>query len=262
MSALPLALLGALIIGGAAVLAVAGLLAFRRLQRFRGVPRENEVASSLYNVVGVVYGALLAFIVFAVWEHFAAADDAVTTEAAALVTVYRDTETLPDPLRQDAQQALRSYVESVLANEWASHGRLIVHRTPDLLNPVWAIYRQVAPATAVEEAHLAAASDHLYALELQRHLRHLSGQSTLPVVFWPLLVAGGVATVLFSYLFQQNHLRDQAVMTAVVAAVLAGVLFLIFSMNRPFTGLVQVSQQPLRHALAQFDAIDLPPPEA
>jgi hypothetical protein len=261
MSALPLALLAAVVIGAAAVLAVAGLLTFRQLQRRRGISRENEVAGSLYNVIGVVYGALLAFIVFAVWEHFAAADDAVTAEAAALVTVYRDTETLPAPLRQQAQQVLRAYIDSVLANEWASHGRLIVHRTPDLLNPVWAIYRQVEPATAVEEAQLAAASDHLYALEQQRHLRHLSGQATLPVVFWPLLVTGGVITVVFSYLFQQNHLHDQAVMTGVVAAVLTAVLFLIFSMNQPFTGLVQVSQQPMRHALAQFDAIDLPPAE-
>jgi hypothetical protein len=253
-------LLAAVIIGGTAVLAVAGLLVFRRVQRRRGAPRENDVAGSLYNVVGVVYGALLAFIVFAVWEHFAAAEDAVTTEAAALVTVYRDTEILPASLRQEAQQVLRSYVETVLANEWAAHGRLTVHRTPDLLNPVWAIYRQVEPASAVEEAELAAASDNLHALELQRHLRHLSGEATLPVVFWPMLVGGAATTVFFSYLFQQNHLRDQAVMTGVVAAVLAGVLFLIYSIDQPFTGLVQVNPQPLRHAQAQFDAIDLPPP--
>jgi hypothetical protein len=60
-------------------------------------------------------------------------------------------------------------------------------------------------------------------------------------------------------LFRQNHLRDQAVMTGVLAAVLAGVLFLIYSLDQPFTGLMKVSKQPLHHAVQQFDAIDRPP---
>lgn len=38
------------------------------------------------------------------------------------------------------------------------------------------------------------------------------------------------------------------------------VLLLIFSLNQPFTGPIPVSQQPLQHALAQFDAIDLQAP--
>jgi hypothetical protein len=253
------ALLGVIIIGAAALLAANGLHAFRWMQRRRAIPRENEVASSLYNVMAVVCGALLAFIVFAVWEHFAAADDAVIAEAAALVAAYRDTEILPASSREDAQQALRTYIAGVLANEWTNHGQLLVHVAPDLLNPVWAVYRQVEPTTAVEEEQLAAATHHLYALELQRHLRHLSGESTLPVVFWPLLLAGGVATVLYSYLFEQKQVHDHAVMTAVLAAVLAGVLFLIYSLDQPFTGLVQVSRQPMRHAVAQFDAIDRKP---
>ena len=257
---LQLAVLGVFMIGAAALLAVLGLIAFRRMQRRRGMPHENEVGGSLYNVVGVVYGALLAFIVFAVWEHFVTADEAVISEAAALVAAYRDTEILPESPRHEAQQALRTYVTIVLRSEWTNHGRLVVHVTPDLLNSVWAIYRQVEPTTAVEAEQLAAASQHLYALELQRHLRHLSGESTtLPVVFWPLLLAGGVATVFFSYMLHQNHLRDHAVMTAVLTAVLAGVLFLIYSLNQPFTGLVQVSQQPMHHAVAQFNAIDMAP---
>jgi hypothetical protein len=257
---LHLGVLGVIIIGAAALLAVIGLVAFRRMQRRRGMPHENEVGGSLYNVVGVVYGALLAFIVFAVWEHFVTADEAVISEAAALVAAYRDTEILPESPRDEAQQALRNYVTIVLRSEWTNHGRLVVHTTPDLLNSVWAIYRQVEPTTAVEAEQLAAASQHLYALELQRHLRHLSGESTtLPAVFWPLLLAGGMATVFFSYMLHQDHLRDHAVMTAVLTAVLTGVLFLIYSLNQPFTGLVQISQQPLHHAVAQFDAIDMEP---
>jgi formylglycine-generating enzyme required for sulfatase activity len=112
------------------------------------------------------------------------------------------------------------------------------------------------------ETQLAAANESLHELELQRHLRHLSGEATLPSVFWPVLVVGGVIVILFSYGFHQNKLPVQAGMTALLAGLLTLVILLIFSLNIPFTGPVAVSQQPLRHALAQFDAIDLQAPPA
>ena len=51
-----------LVVGGSA-LAIAGLLYVRRSERFTRVFNENEVAGLLFSVMGLVYGALLAFIV-------------------------------------------------------------------------------------------------------------------------------------------------------------------------------------------------------
>ena len=76
--------------------------------------------------------------------------------------------------------------------EWPSHGKLMAHETPDPLNQVWDIYRSIQPTTPVQESDLVGADDRLHALELQRHLRHLSGEATLPWVFWPLLVLGAL----------------------------------------------------------------------
>lgn len=250
--------LSALWVVVAAMVAVAGLVVVRRtrLQRHLG---ENDVAGLLFGAVGVLYGALLAFVVFAEWESYSGAEQAVVQEAADLVAVYRDSQEFPDPVRQEVQAALRTYSSKVMANEWSSHGNLIVHSTPDLLNPVWDLYRSIEPTTPRTETHLAAASERLHQLELQRHLRHLSGEQTLPEVFWPVLLIGSMIVVMFSYVFHQTNLRVQAVMTGLLAALLALVLLLIYSLNQPFIGPVPVSQQPLLHALAQFDAIDLQP---
>jgi Protein of unknown function (DUF4239) len=239
------------------IVAILGLFLVRRIPAFARQFNENEVAGLLYQAMGVVYGALLAFIVFATWESFANAQLAVTQEAADLVAAYRDTQTFPEPQRTQAQSTFRFYVNAVMATEWASHGTLTEHTTPDLLNPVWNIYRSVQPTTSLEESRLASATDHLYAVELQRHLRHLSSEATLPVIFWPLLLLGGIILIVFSYLFHQSSLRSHAVMIGVSTAMLIGVLILIYSLNEPFTGPVTVSQQPLLHALQQFHAIDL-----
>jgi Protein of unknown function (DUF4239) len=241
----------------ASILAVLGLFLVRRIPAFASRSQENEVAGLLYSAMGVVYGALLAFIVFATWESFANAQLAVTQEAADLVAAYRDTQTFPEPQRTQAQSTFRFYVNAVMATEWASHGSLTEHTTPDLLNPLWNIYRSIQPTTSMEESRLASATDHLHAVELQRHLRHLSGEATLPLIFWPLLLLGGVILIIFSYIFHQSSLRSHAIMTGVSTAMLIGVLILIFSLNEPFTGPVTVSQQPLLHALQQFHAMDL-----
>jgi hypothetical protein len=123
------------------------------------------------------------------------------------------------------------------------------------LNPVWDIYREVDPSTPLGVEQLVAAREHLHDLELKRHLRHLSAESTIPVVFWPILVIGGIVVVLFSYMLQQEYLGLQAAMIGLLAGLIASVLLLIFSLNQPFTGLVRVSSQPFEHALEQFDGI-------
>lgn len=260
MSSWPLAVSSVLTIGGAVVLAVAGLLVARRSFRLPRDVGENDIAGFLYAVIGVVYGVVLAFVVFVVWERFAAVDEAVTTEAADLVAVFRDTQTFPEPLRQQAQDSLRTYATEVTASEWASHSGAKPHRTPDLLNPVWAIYRQLRPTSAQEEAQREDQMERLHELERQRHLRHLAGESTLPPFFWPVLVIGGILTIAFSYFFVLETLWLQAAMTAVLTALITGILFLIFSLNQPFTGEVHVSQEPMRHALEQFNALNMQRP--
>jgi len=93
--------------------AVGGLLLVRRVLRPTNVSEDNAVAGFLYPVVGAIYGVLLSFIVFVVWQGFADTSAAVTTEAADLVQVYRDTETFPEPLRQEAQAAVREYIDTL-----------------------------------------------------------------------------------------------------------------------------------------------------
>ena len=109
-----LLLVGPLIIVGASLLAILGLVLVRRSSAFQQHFAENEVAGLLFSAMGVVYGALLAFVVFATWESFAGAQQAVTTEAATLVAAYRDTQTFPEPQRTEVQLAYRTYAKAVV----------------------------------------------------------------------------------------------------------------------------------------------------
>jgi hypothetical protein len=233
----------------AVVVALAGLWVFRRVANIEHFKTEEPVVSFLFNTVGLIYAVILAFVVFAVWEHYSAAEEKVTAEAAALVVAYRDTALLPQPQRTTAQTGFRSYARYVMDHEWKTHGTVLKHTTPDILNPIWAAYRQGNASAPVR--------DRLHDVEEARHLRHLAGESSLPAVFWPLLLGGGILTIAFSYFFLMRSLRAQHLMTAMLTMLIAGVLFLILTLNSPFTGEEPVSKNPFRHAIEMFHSMDL-----
>lgn len=256
MLGMPLNFAGIIIIGGAMLLSVLGLLATRSAVKLHLSDGHNDIAGFVFATVGVVYAVVLGFIVITVWQRFADAEIAVTNEAAALVAVFRDTQTFPQPLRDEAQAALRSYATTVPATEWPTHGTLTVHKTPDPLNAVWAVFRQVTPATSVAESDLAQAKDHLYTLELQRHETHLAAEGTVPGIFWGLLIIGGIVTTGFTYFFHMENVRIHAMMIAILAGAIAALLFGVLALDRPFTGAVHISAYPFQHALQQFNALN------
>ena len=244
-----LVLTAVVLIALAVALALGSLWTFRRVASIEHFKYEEPVVSFLFNAVGLIYAVVLAFVVFAVWEHYTNAEALVTNEAAAMVVVYRDVELLPEPQRTAAKRNFRAYTRYVMDNEWDTHGTVIKHEKPDVLNPIWANIRQGSGSSSVR--------DRLHALEDARHRRHLAGESSLPNVFWPLLLGGGMLTIGFSFFFLTKSIRAQYVMTALLTTLIAGVLFLIFTLNSPFTGPEPVSKDPFEHAIEMFNSIDL-----
>lgn len=251
-------LINAVIFIGSAV--VGALILFRLLRPYlksRSLKNDEAIVGFLFNAIALVYAVVLAFVVFAVWDRYTITRAVVTNEAAATVVAFRDTQGLPEPVRTQAQTGYRHYVQEVITKEWKSHGAVMRHTTPDPLNKIWGTYRGFAPQDASGEAGLSTAQSSLSNLESQRHFRHLAGEASLPQIFWPLLIAGGIITIISSYFFTMKSVSAHYILTAILATVIAGILFLIFSINYPFTGNVRVSQDPFRHALQQFDALNI-----
>jgi len=257
MFGLPTGLVGVLLVLLAVAISVTVLYLFRNSVKFEIRKGHNEIAGFVFATVGVLYAVVLAFVVFAVWERFTTSEQAVSHEAALVVGVYRDTELFPEPRRTQAQRALRAYVTEVMDNEWSVHGQVLPHKKPDALNRVWDIFRQADQRPGVDRISLDKAQDHLHDIEVARHARHLSRESSLPGIFWPILVLGAIFTLFFAFIFDMGNVRVQGVLTALLAGLMTALLFLVLSLARPFTGQVQVSKAPFEHALLQFDAIDM-----
>jgi hypothetical protein len=93
---IPSWLLFILMVGGPIGLAWVGTLLVRRHKKAPADDKLNEVVGFIFAPVSVVYAVLLAFVVIVVWEQYLAAESNVSQEAAALITVARDTSSFPE----------------------------------------------------------------------------------------------------------------------------------------------------------------------
>jgi hypothetical protein len=70
------------------------------------------------------------------------------------------------------------------------------------------------------------------------------------------LIAGCVITVDFSLFFPVKAVRVQGVMVGALAAMTALMLFLVVSLDLPFTGDLAVKPTAMREAISEFGDLD------
>jgi hypothetical protein len=68
--------------------------------------------------VGLVYRALLGFVIVVAWEQFSSAEINVSNEASTVVTMYRQTVGMPVPEQTQMRVLLRKYTKAVEGPEW------------------------------------------------------------------------------------------------------------------------------------------------
>ena len=239
---LPTAVLAVLIVGASVALSLVGLWLFVRL--FPGARRaeNNEVFGVVSGMVGVVYAILLAFIVVVVWGQFTDAEQRTQVEVTRISNLLRDAEPFPPPARDQVHRRLVRYLEAVIDEEWEtmSEGKSspVASR---LYEDVWEGYYRFEPRSEKQNHFYQESLTRLNELGESRRLRLLSSRASVPSVMWVLLIAGGVVTIAFSYVFWFRSLRAQALGVATLAGLTGFVLFLIFALEHPFAGDIRVT---------------------
>jgi hypothetical protein len=87
--------------------------------------------------------------------------------------------------------------------------------------------------------------------EARRSRLHLA-IGVMPAVLWAALLLGGFLTVSFTFFFGTENLTAQVMMTGILAIIVFMGLFVIVSIDHPFTGPVRVDPDPLLRVLTDF----------
>lgn len=230
-----------------------GLLLVRRAVELRQLRSQHDVAGFLIAVVGVLYAVLLAFMVVIQWEQFAAAHDNANTEATAVGNLDRDAVAL-GPQGRGLAVAVHDYATQIVSHEWpymASHQEE-APKTDDYLNAVWKAVTTAQPRGGTEASVVRQALSDVSTASEARRTRVEDSASELPGPLWVVLLVGGVLTIGFTYFFGLESVRSQAAMLSTLAALIALSLFVILTLDLPFTGDVAIEPTALKSEQAEF----------
>ena len=217
-----------------------------RFARNRQLRAQEEKESQVGGMVGATLGLLafmLAFTFGLAASRFEARRQVVLSEANAIGTTYLRTGIIPEPMRTEARNLLREYVDVRLEGV-QQPGKLeqAIARSEELQTRLWlqavaATEKERSPMTSLFVQSLNEVID-LHATRMMAGL-----QSRVPAVIWIVLyLLGFLAMVILGY---QSRLANSKRSIAIIALILGFslVLHLIADLDRPGQGMLQVSQQ-------------------
>lgn len=236
-----------MVIGAAMLLSIAGLLVVRRYATVDWLKRHHEVAGYFFLMIGTLYAVLIAFAIYVVWSASKEAGTNLEREATEVGDLSRLSLAMPDAERRKIIPALMEYLNAVVDDEFPGmqQGR-DSQRTWTAVQNLWDVYAANQPETPRLQIYFAESLKHLTELSDYRRTRLLASRGTVPATLWYLLLSGGVLLVVFTYFVGHETVWSQAVMTAALAGVLALSLFLVKSLDSPYSGVASVTPQPFR----------------
>jgi protein-S-isoprenylcysteine O-methyltransferase Ste14 len=250
---IPAPVLGFLWVGTVVALSVGGLILFRKAVSHTRLQNANAVSGTVFQLGGVLYAVLVAFVVVVVWEQFGDAEDATSDEATAITDLLRDSAALPAEAREDIQDKLLAYTRQVVEVEFPRMRRgETVEEQSDQLIAVWDSYLQVQPETRNEIAFFDHAIVRLNDLTADRKMRVSTGEAQVPGELWVLLLGGGGVVMAFTFLLGTRDLLVHSIAVGLTAALLGFVLYLIFALEHPYVGALSVSPAPYTTVLQDW----------
>jgi hypothetical protein len=244
-------LAGIVVVLGSIALSVIGLLIVRGNVHTEWLKRHRELASCYFHIIGTLYAVLIAFAIYVVWGGFKEAGTNLAHEATEVADLSRLSTAMPDELRKNITTALMEYLNAVADDEFPAmqQGRSS-DRTWTAVQRLWDVYGNAQPDTPRLQAYFNESLRHLTQLSDLRRTRLFASRGVVPQILWCLLTVAGVLLVGFAYFVGHEGIATQAMMTACLAGVLSFSMFLILSLNHPYSGVDHVIPEPFKLELS------------
>jgi hypothetical protein len=249
---LPIFTMCVIIILFSAVFSLIALLIIRKKLNPESIQENHEVGGFLFNALGLIYAVLVAFVVFATWDDYEAAQVNCDNEANTLQDIFLNSEGLPPSHQQGIKEKVVEYMESVINEDWPllsedkenEKSRLI-------LLDMWKIYMSMDTLEDQKQSiFLTESLNRLNELTDYRRLRILSSQNHIPTIIWTVIIAGALTSVLFSLFFITKSFVAHVTMTSLFVMTNAIIMLLILNLDHPFTGDSKIKPEAFEQVLS------------
>jgi hypothetical protein len=160
------------------------------------------------------------------------------------------------PETRSAREAIRNSIEPAIDRIWGNRGDKSLTKTPfqisALGDQVFADIQDLSPQNEAKRTLRAQALQTANNISESRVMLFEQSDGSMPIAL--LVVLSFWLTILFSSFTLFSPLNPTGcVAVAIIALSASGAIFLILEMNTPFSGLMQISNAPVRNALAPLD---------
>jgi hypothetical protein len=225
-------------------LALSGLVVTRTWVRRRGLHAlvDNGVIGWIFSAILVIYAIAIGLISVATWGNASRASSEASDEASRIAAMYRDLGGHPEPLRTELRGMLVRYTRFVIEVEWPMQRRgEIPRRGTDELTELERVFYAFEPTTDGQKIVHAEAMRVFNELIEERRSRIEAVDYAVPGTLWAIVLVGAVIAITASYVFSMESVALHGLMTGLLAAMIALLVFFIASTDRPYCGAAGVS---------------------
>jgi hypothetical protein len=210
--------------------------------------KESSVSAIVASILGLV-AFMLAFTFAIVSDRYNARKELVRNEANAIETTYLRSEFLGEPDRSLVAKLLREYLDNRLAvvqqRPTPEQVNKVLHDSVIIQNQIWAITANNAQKNI---------NSPILALFIESLNNMIDLHATRVAVALQSQIPGGIWLVLYVLIIfgmvgvgYQSAVTDyrRSLAMLILALSFSIVIALIVSLDRPFSGFIKVSQQPL-----------------
>ena len=213
----------------------------------------GAIAGLLAALIGI-YAVAAGLTAVAVWGNTVDAGENVGKEAAAITVLFHDLSGYPQPLQNNAKDALVEYTRYVIEHEWPLHRRGeapsgTLKSIDDAQRALFA-FEPATEGQKIVHSHVLGAYNKV--IEMRRMRLQAVGDTALPVALWVTVILLGVIAISSCFLLRLDSFALHTLITTLVAAPIALIVYFIAVTDRPFQGGVSVSAEPYRAVLEQI----------
>ena len=239
-------------------IALALLWVVRRYFGYDTLTDANPVSGMFAGIIGALNGIMIAFLISTVWTDYQQAEETITREAIATVTLRRLATALPSDAAAVLSRHTQEYARSVIDDEWPSmRERKESPATRQALERMWLATLRIEPRSPREQVLVSQIVAELREVRHARRSRLLACTRTLPALLWWVVFAGATATVISTFFLGVRSLAIHAVQSALLVTTLSIALMTLVDLRQPFSGRVRIDARAFVQALQlmQNDAI-------
>jgi len=219
--------------------ALAGLVCARQLGRRLGLYGlvDNDTLGWIFSAVLVIYAIAIGLIAVATWTNASAAADVASQEASQVPVLYRSLMGYPQPLQNEIKTVLVRYLKSIIEDAWPAQQRGEV--TEEGIEDLLELGRRIIAFEPANDGQCVVYGEVMRGfntLEAFRRRRVEAASFAVPASLWCVVLVGAALSIFASYVFQIPSLLVHSLMTALLASMIALLVFFIAATDHPYQG--------------------------